>query len=253
MALAHRFLRDVPADGEKVLSQHVAEQLKGQPVRGMLADGSIDLPAMLTAPVEGPRWDSRLEDAEPALRRAWRVNFASLDFRTVTVITLAAMLGLSLVAVAAFPPRPARTPRTDALEFALVTLLIVMFSPLSFNYAYVWLIYPLTVALHGVQTDPARGPWRKVELAWIVAVFSIPSLAVFMPSARPGLRQPLRAGAPDGDRPGAASPRDGTRDARPPTGRSMSRLLAATLPHREARDCIDQSEIALRASPAANY
>ena len=85
------------------------------------------------------------------------------------------------MAVAAFPPRPARTPHTDALEFALVTLLIVMFSPLSFNYAYVWLIYPLTVALHGVQTDPARGAWRKVELAWIVAVFSIPSLAVVMP------------------------------------------------------------------------
>ena len=136
---------------------------------------------MLTAPAEGPRWDSRLEDAEPALRRAWRVNVASLNFRAVTVITLGAMLGLSLLVVTAFPPGRARTPGTDAVEFALVTLLIVMFSPLSFNYAYVWLIYPLTVALHQVQSDPARGPWRKLEVAWIVAVFAIPSLAVFMP------------------------------------------------------------------------
>ena len=56
-----------------------------------------------------------------------------------------------------------------------------MFSPLSFNYAYVWLIYPLTVALHGVLSDPAPGRWRKVELAWIAAVFLIPALAVVAP------------------------------------------------------------------------
>ena len=86
------------------------------------------------------------------------------------------------LAVAAFPPRACPHAGTDALEFALVTLLIVMFSPLSFNYAYVWLIYPLTVALHWRgQTEPARGAWRKLELAWIVAVFFIPSLAILNP------------------------------------------------------------------------
>ena len=91
MALLHRFLRDVPADGEKVLSQHVAEHFKGQPVRGMLADGSIDLAAMLTAPADTPRWDARYEGIETAMKQAWRVNFAALDFRAVTAITLAAM------------------------------------------------------------------------------------------------------------------------------------------------------------------
>ena len=181
MALAHRLLRDVPADGEKVLSQHIAKRRQGQPVRGMLADGSIDLAAMLTAPTETPRWDDQYEGVEAALKQAWRVNIAALDFRTVTAITLAAMLALSLFVVAVLPARRLRTAHTDALEFALITLLIVMFSPLSFNYAFVWLIYPLTVALNLVLNEPARGPWRTLEIAWIASIFLIPGLAIVMP------------------------------------------------------------------------
>jgi len=181
MALAHRLLRDVPADGEKVLSQHLAERRPGQPVRGMLADGSIDLAAMLTAPTETPRWNDQYEGVEATMQQAWRVNVAALDFRTVTAITLAAMLALSLFVVAVLPARRLRTAQTDALEFALITLLIVMFSPLSFNYAFVWLIYPLTVALNMVLNEPARGPWRTLEIAWSASIFLIPGLAIVMP------------------------------------------------------------------------
>jgi hypothetical protein len=181
MALAHRLLRDVPADGEKVLSQHIAARRQGQSVRGMLADGSIDLAAMLTAPAETPRWEEQYEGVEAAMQQAWRVNIATLDFCTVTAITLAAMLALSLFVVAALPARRLRTAQTDALEFALITLLIVMFSPLSFNYAYVWLIYPLTVALNLVLNKPACGSWRILEIAWIASVFLIPGWAIGMP------------------------------------------------------------------------
>ena len=181
MALAHRLLRDVPADGETVLSQHITKRRQRQPVRGMLADGSIDLAAMLTAPTEISRWDDQYEGVEAALKQAWRVNVAALDFRTVTAITLAAMLALSLFVVAVLPARRLRTAHTDALEFALITLLIVMFSPLSFNYAFVWLIYPLSVALNLVLNEPARGPWRTLEIAWIASIFLIPGLAIVMP------------------------------------------------------------------------
>jgi len=181
MALAHRLLRDVPADGEKVLSQHIAARRQGQPVRGMLADGSIDLAVMLNAPSETPRWDDQYVGVEAALKQAWRIYIVALDFRTVTAITLAAMLALSLFVVAVLPARRRRTPQTDALEFALITLLIVMFSPLSFNYAFVWLIYPLTVALNLVFNEPVRSPWRVLELAWIALIFLIPGLAIVMP------------------------------------------------------------------------
>ena len=55
-------------------------------------------------------------------------------------------------------PGKSRTRQTDALEFALVTLLTVMFSPLSFNYAYVWLIYPTTLGLHLVISESRPRP-----------------------------------------------------------------------------------------------
>jgi hypothetical protein len=181
MALLHRLLRDVPADGEKVLAEHVAAHRRGQPVSGLLPDGSIDLAAMLTAPPVTPRWNDLYDGIDDALRQAWRVNVVALGFRTVTAITLAAMLGLSLFVRSVLPVRQAHTVRGDALEFALVTLLIVIFSPLSFNYAYVWLIYPLTVALHLVLNEPASPHWRRLEQIWLVAILLIPALAIVLP------------------------------------------------------------------------
>ena len=74
-----------------------------------------------------------------------------------------------------------RTSQTDAIEFALVTLLTVIFSPLSFNYAYVWLIYPTTLALHLVSSEPPTAPRHRLKVAWIIAVFLIPALAIPMP------------------------------------------------------------------------
>ena len=78
-------------------------------------------------------------------------------------------------------PDRRRTPETDALEFALVTLLTVIFSPLSFNYAYVWLLYPITLALHRVSSEPAETPGHRFKVAWLAAVLLIPALAIPMP------------------------------------------------------------------------
>ena len=79
------------------------------------------------------------------------------------------------------PPRNRRTRETDALEYAIVILLTVMFSPLSFNYAYVWLIYPMTLGLHLVMSRAAGCSRPSLEVAWIAAVFLIPALALPMP------------------------------------------------------------------------
>jgi len=216
MALSHRLLRDVPADGEAVLSR---KGRSGQtdllpPKRLPPVDPSTDLLFFLkphaqyaTAPAKSAdtdegaaaspgavitgigagtagralRWNNALQGAEPELRAAWRVNFIGLDFRTVTVITLASILAICLFVAAMLPLANRRTQRTDALEFALVTLLTVMFSPLSFNYAYVWLIYPTTLALHLVISEPKGVPWHRLKVAWITAVVLIPALAVPMP------------------------------------------------------------------------
>ena len=117
----------------------------------------------------------------PALRNAWRVNLLDLSFRSVTAVTLAAMLGLCLFVVAVLPRSSRRTRQTDAIEYALVILLTVMFSPLSFNYAYVWLIYPMTLGLHLVMSEPSGARGHRLKVAWITAVFLIPALAIPMP------------------------------------------------------------------------
>jgi alpha-1,2-mannosyltransferase len=210
MALVHRLLRDVPADGESVLSQRAGVGSIGpRSNKGLLAvDPSTDLPSFLKSPVRpgtstsqrvgatdlasldigaarttepAPRWDDVLQYSESALRAAWRVNVTDLNFRVVTVITLSAMLGLCIFAAAVMPPRNRQTPQTAAIEFALVTLLTVMFSPLSFNYAYVWLIYPITLGLHLVMSEAPTTPWHKLKIAWIVTVVLIPALAIPMP------------------------------------------------------------------------
>ena len=209
MALAHRLLRDLPADGETVLSKRA--KAGPRPIKGLPPiDPSTDLLKFLKphaqpndnnarhaatnteiaksrtgeiAAIAQPpsRWEDSLQGAEPALRAAWRVNFANLSFREVTAITLAAMLSLSLFVAAVLPPRNRRTRQTDAIEFALVTLLTVIFSPLSFNYAYVWLIYPTTLGLHLVLNESSTAPWHRLKVAWIAAVILIPALAIPMP------------------------------------------------------------------------
>jgi hypothetical protein len=210
MALAHRLLRDVPADGESVLSRRArAGSLGPRPSKGLLAvDPSTDLSSFLKSSVRPgastvrpggvideaslaigsartveptARWDDVLQDSEPALRAAWRVNVADLNFRVVTVITVAGMLVLCIFVAAVMPPRNRQTPQTTAIEFALVTLLTVMFSPLSFNYAYVWLIYPITLGLHLVMSEASTAPWHKLKTTWIATVVLIPALAIPMP------------------------------------------------------------------------
>jgi len=213
MALAHRLLRDVPADGEAVLSQRARTlQAMSRPSKGLPpVDPSTDLLSFLKPHAQheittakraenaerttasssagigtgtagrAPRWSDALHGAEPALRAAWRVNFIDLDFRAVTAITLASILALCLFVAAVLPPADRRTRQTDALEFALVTLLTVMFSPLSFNYAYVWLIYPTTLALHLVISEPKGAPRHRLKVGWITTVVLIPALAVPMP------------------------------------------------------------------------
>jgi hypothetical protein len=75
-------------------------------------------------------------------------NFADLGFRSVNRIILACALALGLAFVTVMPRAARRTPESDAIEFALLLLLILAFTPLSFGYLFAWLLYPLTVVTH---------------------------------------------------------------------------------------------------------
>lgn len=86
-------------------------------------------------------YDHKYEPHEPAY-----ANVADIDFDTVNGIIAGCALALGLVFVTAMPRKTRRTSETDAIEFALLILLILVFTPLSFGYLFAWLLYPLTVA-----------------------------------------------------------------------------------------------------------
>ena len=109
MAMAHRFLRDVPADGEAVLSRRTHNFRKERARMGLGADGSIALTTILTAPTAIRHTREDLRGRLRRSQKSWRVNVASLDFRIVTLITVSAMLGLSLFVVLAMPSARRRT------------------------------------------------------------------------------------------------------------------------------------------------
>ncbi|MEY2507543.1 MAG: hypothetical protein QOH01_1872 [Verrucomicrobiota bacterium] len=85
-------------------------------------------------------YDHKYEPHEPVY-----ANFADIDFKTVNAIILAAALGLGIIYLVVMPRAARRTSETDAIEFALLLLLILIFTPLSFGYLFVWLLYPFTV------------------------------------------------------------------------------------------------------------
>jgi hypothetical protein len=97
----------------------------------------------------------------------WKVNIADLDFHAVNAVIAALALGLGLFTLATMPPHSRRTAQTDAIEWAMILLLILMFSPLSFNYFFVWLLYPIAVALHLVLSAPPRSAARRARLVWL--------------------------------------------------------------------------------------
>lgn len=114
--------------------------------------------------------------ADGEAKDGWQVNIASLDFRaTNAAITLSA-LGLCAFYLAVMPRFRLRSERSDALEAAMLLLLIQAFNPLSFDYSFVWLLYPITVVLTLILEAPAPSRERSilvVGLAEAILVFSL--------------------------------------------------------------------------------
>src|SRR5437867_2490933 len=77
-----------------------------------------------------------------------------------------ATLGILFIAV--MPPRAMRTAETDAIEFALLLLLMLMVTPLSFGYFYSWLMLPFAVITQRVLSVNHFG------IAW----WSLPALVL---------------------------------------------------------------------------
>ncbi|MFL5236915.1 MAG: glycosyltransferase family 87 protein, partial [Rhizomicrobium sp.] len=115
-------------------------------------------------------YDAKYEPHQPVY-----ANLANLEFGTVNRIILGTALLLGLVFIGVMPQRRRRTTESDAIEFALLLLLMLMFTPLSFGYLFAWLIYPLTVVTARVVTgDCSRNLLACSALAILLLALSLP-------------------------------------------------------------------------------
>src|SRR5213592_1879862 len=107
-------------------------------------------------------------DAASAQHTPIYVNFADLKFPVVNAIVVTLALALGILFIAVMPPRAMRTAETDAIEFALLLLLMLMVTPLSFGYFYSWLMLPFAVITQRVLSVNHFG------IAW----WSLPGLVL---------------------------------------------------------------------------
>ena len=84
-------------------------------------------------------------DAASARHTPLYVNFADLKFPLVNAIIISVAVVLGSLFIAAMARRDMRTAESDAIEFALLLLLMLMVTPLSFGYFYSWLMLPFAI------------------------------------------------------------------------------------------------------------
>ena len=105
-------------------------------------------------------------------------NLAELSFSTVNRIIFGTGLRLGLIYIAVMPRRKERTRQTDAVEFALLILLVLLFTPLAFGYLFACLLFPFTVVVWRLLAHP------RLPLS-ICAASAVFLLALTIPLQRP--------------------------------------------------------------------
>ena len=116
-------------------------------------------------------------DAASAPHQPVYVNFADLKFSSVNTIVLCIALALGTFFIAVMPHRGMRTAQSDAIEFALLLLLMLMVTPLSFGYLYSWLMLPFAVITQRVLIE-------KGSAVLLCSVTALALLALGIPFPR---------------------------------------------------------------------
>ena len=104
------------------------------------------------------------------------VNFVDLKFSVVNAIVIAVALALGIVFIAVIPQRDMRTAESDAIEFALLLLLMLMITPLSFGYFFCWLMLPFAV-----MTQRVLAGKDSVILFWGLPALALLALGLIFP------------------------------------------------------------------------
>ena len=107
-------------------------------------------------------------DAASAPHTPIYVNLADLRFRTVNGIIISVALALGILFITVMPQRGMRTAESDAIELALLLLIMLMITPLSFGYFFSWLMLPFAVITQRVLAGKG----------WALLWWSVPAVAI---------------------------------------------------------------------------
>jgi len=97
------------------------------------------------------------------------VNVADLDFRSVTRIAVALGIGLCLACIFVSPRFARRTNSTNAIEWAMLLVLMTILTPISWFYYGVWLMFPFAVAGESIGQLPSGTLAKKLAIGGLVA------------------------------------------------------------------------------------
>jgi hypothetical protein len=117
-------------------------------------------------------------DAASAPHTPKYVNFTDLQFAAVNTVITGVALGLGVLFIAVMPQRQMRTTESDAIEFALLLLMVLMVTPLAFGYLFSWLMLPLAVVTQRVLAGK-----RSTVLWWSASALAVLVLAIPFPRA----------------------------------------------------------------------
>ncbi|MGI9089121.1 MAG: glycosyltransferase family 87 protein [Chthoniobacterales bacterium] len=113
-------------------------------------------------------------DEQYAPHRARYANFADLEFATVNRLIVVGALLLGLIFILVMPRRAGRNRATDAMEFALLILLMLVVTPLAFGYLFACLLYPFTVIVYRLVRQWSRALFFSAALAVVLLALTIP-------------------------------------------------------------------------------
>jgi hypothetical protein len=116
------------------------------------------------------------------------VNITNLTFKQANLVVLAAagLLGIGFILL--LPPRKRQTPQTQAIEWAMLLVLMLVASPYQFGYYSIWLMLPYAVLVEAVLSARREGRPAPIPL---LALIVCPILLMFAVQFKPFYRMQM--------------------------------------------------------------
>lgn len=128
----------------------------------------VELPDAFSWRIESlnwPRYHTTSKDGPNTRTVAMQVNLINLPYSTIKLVIAAVALAMCGWYLLVMPPQAMRTPRTDAIEQAMLLTMTIMVSPLSWHYYGVWLMLAFTVLVAERFEEPILR--RRVALVGV--------------------------------------------------------------------------------------